>query len=216
MPRKLAPEVRAGEWHNSLLIASRDTLYGHRVLPGLILQMLEDDAWRYMVRPIDGAEFTHETIEEWVRGEPWGGLGYPKWEDLYTILRMDGEDGKKAIEALIQHGGPVNAGAADAQPIAAVIHAGPGRGNKTNDNVNGFEGGNSSAYTIGRLKRDRPDLAERVVKGELKAHAAAIEAGFRERTVPLSLNPEKAARTILRHYAPEEVQRLIRALIGSA
>jgi hypothetical protein len=34
-----------------------------------------------------------------------------------------------------------------------------------------------------RLKRDRPDLAAKVVAGELTAHAAAVEAGIRQRMV---------------------------------
>jgi hypothetical protein len=34
--------------------------------------------------------------------------------------------------------------------------------------------------TLARLKRDRPDLAERVIIGEMSANAAAIKAGFTE------------------------------------
>lgn len=51
------------------------------------------------------------------------------------------------------------------------------------------ERGTTAAYTIARLQRDRPDLAARVAAGELSAHAAAIEAGFRARTttVPLTV-----------------------------
>ncbi len=41
--------------------------------------------------------------------------------------------------------------------------------------------GTTREYTIRRLKRDRPDLAARVIGGELSANAAAIEAGFRRR-----------------------------------
>jgi hypothetical protein len=37
------------------------------------------------------------------------------------------------------------------------------------------------AYDLARLKRDRPDLAEKVIAGELSANAAAIEAGFRKK-----------------------------------
>jgi hypothetical protein len=39
--------------------------------------------------------------------------------------------------------------------------------------------GNSRAYTLTRLKRERPDLYARVKAGELSANAAAIEAGWR-------------------------------------
>jgi hypothetical protein len=57
-----------------------------------------------------------------------------------------------------------------------VIHAAPGRGKKTVDNVNRLTtaGGNSPTYALRRLKRDRPDLAALVVSGELSANATAI------------------------------------------
>jgi hypothetical protein len=34
------------------------------------------------------------------------------------------------------------------------------------------------------LRRDRPDLANRVVAGEISANAAAIQAGFRKKLAP--------------------------------
>jgi hypothetical protein len=43
------------------------------------------------------------------------------------------------------------------------------------------------AYTIARLKRDRPDLAVRVEADELSANAAAIEAGFRHKPTPFEI-----------------------------
>ena len=48
--------------------------------------------------------------------------------------------------------------------------------------------GTSKAYTVSRLKRDRPDLFEKVVAGELSANKAAIEAGFRRRARTMSEN----------------------------
>ena len=58
---------------------------------------------------------------------------------------------------------------------------GPGRGHKTrlynNDVIE--RQGTSQTYLIRRLKRDRPDIAERLARGEFKsARAAAIEAGI--------------------------------------
>jgi hypothetical protein len=53
-----------------------------------------------------------------------------------------------------------------------------------------IELGRGADYTLARLRRDRPDLAERVKAGELSANAAAIQAGFRSRTLNLPLNPE--------------------------
>jgi hypothetical protein len=40
---------------------------------------------------------------------------------------------------------------------------------------------NTKAHWLARLRRDRPDLAEKVIAGELSANAAAIEAGFRKK-----------------------------------
>jgi hypothetical protein len=37
------------------------------------------------------------------------------------------------------------------------------------------------------LRRSHPELAERVEAGELSPNAAAIEAGFRRRTIDVSL-----------------------------
>lgn len=60
--------------------------------------------------------------------------------------------------------------------------------------------GNSREGALRRLQKDRPDLHERVIAGELSAHAAAIEAGFRAKTVTIPAGElaalrEKAAET---------------------
>lgn len=47
-------------------------------------------------------------------------------------------------------------------------------------------GGTGREYTIRRLRRDAPELAERVLRGELSANAAAIQAGIRPRPTPLA------------------------------
>jgi hypothetical protein len=69
----------------------------------------------------------------------------------------------------------------------------PGRPRKILDStahdVQGFAPtGNSAAAALRRLERHRRDLLERVLAGELSAHAAMIEAGFRNaaRVVPCS------------------------------
>lgn len=44
--------------------------------------------------------------------------------------------------------------------------------------------GTSLSYIVSRLKRQRPDLFEKVVAREMSAHAAAIEAGFVKKLTP--------------------------------
>lgn len=41
------------------------------------------------------------------------------------------------------------------------------------------------SYAVRKLSRDRPDLLERVKAGELSAHKAMVEAGFRKVKTPL-------------------------------
>ena len=50
------------------------------------------------------------------------------------------------------------------------------------DNVNDIQTpkGNTRAYTLSRLKREEPELFQRVAAKELSANAAAIKAGKRE------------------------------------
>lgn len=61
-------------------------------------------------------------------------------------------------------------------------------------------GGNEATYAIRRLKRDRPDLAEKVIAGKMSPNAAAIEAGFRVRMVSLPADPERLADAIVRRF----------------
>lgn len=90
---------------------------------------------------------------------------------------------------------------------------GPGRGKKTADNVSRFEEhGNSESYAIRRLRRDRPDLAELVLVGEMSANAAAIEAGFRKRSRTIPADLEGAARALAKHYDPDELAAAMKAV----
>lgn len=87
-----------------------------------------------------------------------------------------------------------------------------GRGNKASNNVTSFRG-NAPTYALRRLKRDRPDLAAKVIAGKLSAHAAAIEAGFRTRMVSVPADsPENAVRPLIKLFGKA---KLINA-IGTA
>jgi len=58
-----------------------------------------------------------------------------------------------------------------------------------------------ATYALRRLKRDHPELAEMVVAGKLSAHAAAIEAGFRQPTIAVSAaDPDAAVAALIRKF----------------
>jgi hypothetical protein len=64
---------------------------------------------------------------------------------------------------------------------------GPGRpetvySGKRDVHSSGRPSGNSRAAALRRLRKDRPDLHARILAGEISAHAAMVEAGFRHQT----------------------------------
>ena len=72
--------------------------------------------------------------------------------------------------------------------------------------------GNSRAYTLDRLHREAPKLYAKVVAKKLSANAAAIEAGFRLRTITVPLDVDRAATAIRKHFTATQRARLCEAL----
>ena len=92
---------------------------------------------------------------------------------------------------------------------------GPGRGNKNNGGPPLFYGGkNDTTYIQARLKRDHPDLAERVFTSELSPHKAGQIAGFikpRQKFVPGDVKQTMGA--LQRHYDDEGYELLQGAMM---
>lgn len=88
-----------------------------------------------------------------------------------------------------------------------------GRPAKTLDNIQDSSKaptGTSQAASLRRLRKDRPDLHEKVIAGEMSAHHAAIAAGFRRRTVSVPVDsPHAALRPIIKIFG---VKRILDAL----
>jgi hypothetical protein len=87
-----------------------------------------------------------------------------------------------------------------------------GKREKQVDTVNLPKGGNSETYLLRRLKRDQPELAARVVAGEISAHRAAIEAGICERTVQVPPTVEGFIRAIEKHLTAEQKSMLMKGI----
>lgn len=63
------------------------------------------------------------------------------------------------------------------------------------------------------LRKDRPDLHAQVLDGELSAHAAAVQAGFRPRTITLRLTtPESIAATLCRQLDPDMLRAVVKLI----
>jgi len=82
-----------------------------------------------------------------------------------------------------------------------------GNGNKwvKADNVRLDKHGNNQTYTLKRLKRDNPDLAQQVIDGELSANAAAIKAGFRRKMVSVPADLDGFVVAALKRFTIDEL-----------
>jgi len=134
--------------------------------PGLLRRVIDDRLWECRQVPGHGI------------------VGLPNLRALVTSKPKLGwgEDPAK-IEAVIRDDAELLALWREAMTPAKHKRHAPG---VDGDNITiSHERGTSRAYTLSRLKRDRPDLFALVTAGTLSAHRAAITAGFRTEKTPI-------------------------------
>lgn len=136
------------------------------IAPNMLAEIIKDRKWigRHDSK---GKEFL--SFEDFARQPLWDGFDCDV-DDLLAICRK-----RPDVQRLIKK-------EMDAQPTHAEAGSKGGRGHKAAYNVRSLSG-NASTYILKRLKRDRPDLAEKVIAGVMSANAAAIKAGFRKKPV---------------------------------
>lgn len=79
---------------------------------------------------------------------------------------------------------------------------------KEGGTCNTLNRGNSSTYKIARLKRDAPEYAEKVIRGELSANRAMVEAGLELEKVTIAVDVNAFCNAIKRKFSPLEIQQL--------
>lgn len=180
-------EVRADTMVTSLRSALNEGKAGLNDVPGLLKRVIDEECWKSRVVERTGQPVEFHSFVEFVKTPPLEGLG----SDIKTLERLclDDEDALTLLRKVQLH-----------------------QGARTDlvDNINevGRTSGTSKSYTADRLQRKRPDLYKRVVSGELSTNAAAIQAGFRTKTITVPLDVERAASTLARHFDLEELQAL--------
>jgi hypothetical protein len=137
-------------------------------LPGLISKIIREKVWERRIhngRLIELPNLRALITEPFPRG--WS----EQPDKIEAIIKSDIESLALFRDAMVD--GPGQPRLSETKSIS--------------DNVTNtlIDRGNSKSYTVSRLKRDRPDLFERVVAGELSANRAAIEAGYRRIKTPL-------------------------------
>jgi len=79
----------------------------------------------------------------------------------------------------------------------------------SNSNI---EGGSSRKYQIQRLKRDAPDIAIKVIEGELSAKQGMEIAGLKDRTVVVKCKAEDFLTKAINNLEVNQIEKLIHDL----
>jgi hypothetical protein len=165
-------------------------------IPSLMKQVIETRAWEkgwVCSYPVE-----HKTFLAFISTAPLDGMGWEKEEDkerIASLLRFDPEVLRMWHEAI-------------------MLPAGTNQYTMVHNNImdhKPVKQGTSLAYTLDRLKRERPDLFERVVAKQLSANAAAIAAGFRKKLTPLETIVKAIAKA--RPLLTAQQRREIRAML---
>ncbi len=136
------------------------------VIPLTIKRIIQTRAWARRLQ--QGREVRSESFAKFVTAYPLEGCGWPL-DKVRALLRDDAEARVLFEQALQEDSRP--GGDRQSEKAKSIV-------NIVN---NGRPMGNTEAYALRRLTKDRPDLLQRVIAGDLSANAAMIEAGFRRR-----------------------------------
>jgi hypothetical protein len=166
-------------------------------VPGLVKRLLDEEAWRSFAAPAPAGQVEHSSFTSFLTAASPRGLGGRR-DQLIALCGKD-EELKGRVQRLLD--GDVEPARPVGRPADAV--------NVDATNIRGSA--NSAEYVIARLKRDDPALADRVVRGELTANAAARQAGIRKPRIVLT-SPASIAAALRRNLDPADLAEVARLL----
>tara|TARA_Y100001937_G_scaffold68439_1_gene93512 strand:- start:375 stop:965 length:591 start_codon:yes stop_codon:yes gene_type:complete len=157
--------------------------------PGLIKAIIENKAWEK--RETRGRVIKLNSLRELITERPVAGWGEdPK--KVEAVIKDHPEVLTMYREAMVES--PGKRAKADAD-ISDNIS------NKTSDGH-----GTAKAYTLSRLEREAPELFRDVCDGKTTANAAAIKAGFRQKTFTVVAGDSvRAVKSLLKHYSKDDI-----------
>lgn len=166
MKEPMTPQA-AGSLTLSLQESLAEGKHGLDAVPKLIKRIIRDELWRsFYCKPVL-AQIEFATFEKYVVDDLPTGLGTTV-QMLKNICRDDDE-----ALSLIDKATQRKAGDWNTHPEPDVIV------DNVNNNIRPT--GNTKDAALRRLRKDRADLHEKVIAGEISAHAAMIDAGFRKK-----------------------------------
>jgi hypothetical protein len=198
--------------------AMLDGKAGLSSVPGLVLRVIKEELWRERVVVRTGELVRFENFTDFVTTPPLEGLG----TDIKMLRRIcqDDMEALSMLDEVSQRGPGANEGDVR-NPAGRNQHTEQDeRINRNNvtfnpqrdytaENERRGAVGNSREAALRRLRKDRPDLHEQVLSGELTPHEAMLEAGFRKPTATIRLDDMAAlVETLKKRLSPEQIDEI--------
>jgi uncharacterized protein YbjQ (UPF0145 family) len=157
--------------------------------PALLRQVLEGESWREFETQRSEIVY-YDLFTDFVVTPPLKGLG-----STVDLVRRIVADDMLALDLLDQ-----------------VLQNPVGTNQHTEGKANGLTqlAGNGREKALRRLRKDAPELHAAVLAGQLSAHAAMVEAGFRLRTVSVPVGePDRIANLLRKHMSAGDFAQLL-------
>lgn len=161
-------------------------------LPGLVRRLLDEEAWREFSPPGGGEPIRHETFASFITSAPPKGLG-GRSAQLVALCGAD-QSTRERIERLLRD---------EIKPARPARKKGSDRTTIRSE---------TAGTVTARLKRDDPDLAEKVVNGEVSAYAAARAKGWKPPRIQVT-TPDRVAAHLRQHMKPDDIATLAHLLL---
>lgn len=173
-------------------------------IPDLTKQIIKEERWLdRIMQSGEAIRFARSEFRQFVETDPPEGLGSTLGK--LKLLCRDDVEALDLIDGVTVEGrgnptGNNQYGGNDNNVIISTEE--PEGTQKKRKSVEG----NARQYALRRLRNQRPDLHELVLAKKLTPNAAMILAGFRDRTISVPENAEKAGRVIRRHFTREQIR----------
>lgn len=154
-------------------------------IPALVNRVIDTGAWKCRVHR--GQTFQHERFIDFITSKPLAGCGWDP-DKVLALIKGDPDLERRWREMVT----PDN-------------HRPKG---ESNNNIITSRQGTGRTYTLSRLKREAPALYQKVIDKKLSPNAAAIQAGFRVKTISIPLDAERAASILRKYFKNVEIGEL--------
>jgi hypothetical protein len=189
-------------------------------VPVLVIKVVDGDLWRKFRSPAGDVE--HHSFEEFVMKPKPGGLG-----TTISMLKDLCRSNTLALAAIEEATDRPAGNPTGRNQYSNTVGEQLGDEHWCIDGCDECEGGignnipNSSrpegtsvAKALRRLRKDRPDLHAQVLIGQVSAHAAAVQAGFRPKTFTVRADKAESIVATLRRQLDPEVLALVTKLLS--